>query len=177
MNPCLGEIRIFSGTYAPENWAMCDGSLLLISDNEQLYTLIGVSFGGDGRMNFGLPDLRGRVPVTMGQGPGLPNAVFATKSGVEEIDLTENNLPVHTHPISVVNTTVSSNDTIPDGNYLGSGSSASFFPANPVPTQVVNMSGLSVSIEGGSSNSQEIVQPSFVINYIICTNGIFPEFQ
>jgi len=178
MTPCIGEIRIFAGNYAPQDWALCDGSLLLIANNEALFSLLGNSFGGDGRVNFGLPDLRGRVPMGQGQGPGLPNAVFASSAGAEEATLTVANLPAHTHSFAVANNTVQCNSSLPGGNYLGTGGSGSFFPGNPVPPSTVTMSPLSVSQEGGAAGSdQNIVQPSIVLNYIISLLGVYPTFS
>src|SRR5690349_11535310 len=99
MDPFLGEIKLFCGNYAPIGWAFCDGSLLPISENDALYALIGTTYGGDGINTFALPDLRGRVAIHQGQGPGLSPYVMGETGGAETVTLTTNNLPQHTHRI------------------------------------------------------------------------------
>ena len=97
--PFLGTIGIFGFNFNPRGWATCDGQLLAISSNSALFSLLGTTYGGDGRTTFGLPDLRGRVPVHMGQGPGLSSYHLGSKSGAERIYITVPNLPAHTHTI------------------------------------------------------------------------------
>lgn len=106
MDPFIGEIRIFGGNFAPEGWALCNGQLLDIVDNTALFSLLGTNFGGNGRTTFGVPDLRGRVPIGTGQGPGLTNRFLSQFSGWEEIQLLSPQLPAHSHTIT--NTTTSS---------------------------------------------------------------------
>src|SRR5436305_10346690 len=97
--PYVGEIRIFAGNFAPAGWMFCDGQLLPISENETLFNLIGTTYGGDGQSTFALPDLRGRVPLHLGQGPGLSNNyILAENGGVEQVTLTTAQIPAHTHP-------------------------------------------------------------------------------
>src|SRR3954463_4050754 len=95
--PYVGVIRIFAGNFAPVNWAFCNGQLLAISENDALFALIGTTYGGDGQSTFGLPDLRSRVPIHQGQGPGLSNYVIGQNGGVETVTLTVQQIPVHTH--------------------------------------------------------------------------------
>lgn len=97
--PFVGEIKMFAGNFAPRGWALCDGQLLSVSGNDALFSLLGTIYGGDGRTTFGLPDLRGRVPVHMGQGPGLMNRPIGSKSGAETVVLTAAQLPGHTHAL------------------------------------------------------------------------------
>src|SRR5579859_5679426 len=99
-SPYLGEIRLLSYTFAPYGWADCDGSLLSIADNSALYQLIGTTYGGDGQNTFGLPDLRGRLPLHRGQGPGLSQRVLGEISGSESVTLTAGQLPTHLHSFS-----------------------------------------------------------------------------
>ena len=99
MEPYLGEIRMFAGTFAPRGGAFCDGQLLTINDNQALYSLLGTIYGGDGRVSFALPDLRGRVPKHPGTGPGLKSVSWGQKGGKEEITIGTNNLPSHSHQI------------------------------------------------------------------------------
>ncbi|MDE2463523.1 MAG: tail fiber protein, partial [Alphaproteobacteria bacterium] len=98
--PFLGEIRIFAGNYAPEGWHFCDGSLLSVSNNDALFALLGTTYGGDGASTFGLPDLRGRVALSMGQGPGLQNYTAGQKAGSEMVTLTIPNIPAHSHTLN-----------------------------------------------------------------------------
>ncbi len=99
MDGVIGEIRLFAGNFAPRNWAFCNGSLIAISQNQALYSVIGTIYGGDGRTNFGLPDLRGRVPLAPGQGPGLSSYQQGQTGGVESQALNVTQMPPHSHPI------------------------------------------------------------------------------
>src|SRR5882672_12916532 len=99
-SPYIGEIRMFGGNFAPAGWAMCAGQLMAISQNDTLFTLIGTTYGGDGQTTFGIPDLQGRVPMHMGQGPGISqNYIEGEKAGVETVTLTTNAIPIHNHSI------------------------------------------------------------------------------
>src|SRR3982074_3159912 len=96
--PFVGEIRMFAGTFAPAGWAMCQGQLMAISQNDTLFTLIGTTYGGDGQTTFALPDLQGRVPIHAGQGPGISQTYqIGEKGGVESVTLTTNQIPAHNH--------------------------------------------------------------------------------
>ncbi|MBD3756388.1 MAG: phage tail protein, partial [Gammaproteobacteria bacterium] len=95
--PFVGEIRMFAGNFAPRGWAFCDGQLLAVSQNDALFSLLGTIYGGDGRTTFGLPDMRGRIPVHQGSGPGLSPRRLGSKSGAETETLTVNQMPSHTH--------------------------------------------------------------------------------
>ena len=96
-DPFVGEIRMFAGNFAPRSWALCDGQLLAVSQNDTLFSLFGTIYGGDGRTTFGLPDLRGRVPIHMGAGPGLTPRSIGSRSGSERATVSSNQLPAHTH--------------------------------------------------------------------------------
>ncbi|MGC4087610.1 MAG: tail fiber protein [Polyangiaceae bacterium] len=97
MEPFIGMIIVFAGNFAPRGWALCNGQLLPIAQNTALFSILGTTYGGDGRTTFALPDLRGRVPVHPGQGPGLSNYSLGQVSGTETVTLTTQNLPAHTH--------------------------------------------------------------------------------
>ena len=101
--PFVGEIRMFAGNFAPRGWAFCDGQLLATSQNDALFSLLGTIYGGDGRTTFGLPDLRGRIPVHAGTGPGLSPRRLGAKAGAEKVTLTVNELPSHTHDLVASN--------------------------------------------------------------------------
>jgi microcystin-dependent protein len=167
--PFVGEIRMFAGTFAPRGWAFCDGQLLAVSQNDALFSLLGTIYGGDGRTTFGLPDLRGRLPIHAGQGPGLSNRRLGSKLGSEKETLTVNQIPSHTHAY-----TGTDNDaarTSPDGS----------FPARAVGdvykagTAVrVNMNSGSLSGTGGSQSHTNLM-PFLCISFIIALFGIYPS--
>ncbi len=97
----LGEVRMFAGNYPPRNWAFCDGQLLSIAYNQNLYSIIGTNYGGDGRTSFALPDLRGRAPISAGTGTGLSSYNIGQIGGAETVTLSENQLPQHTHSAEI----------------------------------------------------------------------------
>src|SRR5215210_2306617 len=112
-DPYIGEIRMFGGSFAPAGWAFCDGQLIPISENDALFILLGTMYGGDGQSTFGLPDLRGRVPLHMGQGPGISqNYTIGEDAGVESVSLTTNQIPNHSHPLVASNVTGTSKDPV-----------------------------------------------------------------
>ena len=100
-DPFIGEVSLFAGYFAPRDWAFCDGHLLAISQNQALFSLLGTMYGGDGQTTFGLPDLRGRVPVHFGEGPGLDNVSIGQKWGAESVAFSSSQMPSHDHTISV----------------------------------------------------------------------------
>ena len=115
MEPFLGQLMLVPYNFAPRGWAFCEGQLLPISQYSALFSLLGTTYGGDGRTTFGLPDLRGRVPIGAGQGPGLSNYVLGAKSGVEQVTLTGSQIPSHSHAAS----TQSASESNPTGNVPG----------------------------------------------------------
>src|SRR5437868_2724707 len=114
--PYLGNVILFGGNFAPVGWAFCDGSLISISQNDALYSLLGTTYGGDGVNTFGLPDLRGRIPVHQGQGSGLSNYVMGQQGGTEAVSLTSAMLPLHSHP--VLSNSAAATTTDPTNNFL-----------------------------------------------------------
>lgn len=161
--PYVGEIRMFAGNFAPAGWMFCEGQLLPISENETLFQLIGTTYGGDGQDTFGLPDLRGRIPIHQGNG-----FILAETGGAEEITLTVSQIPAHTHAM------LASND-IPTlsnpGNNLVGQAAAKFF-RNGSPT--VFLSPQSMAATGGSQPHTNF-QPYLCIDFIISLFGIFPS--
>src|SRR6478609_2838870 len=122
--PYVGEIRMFAGNFAPAGWMFCEGQLLPISENETLFQLIGTTYGGDGQATFGLPDLRGRVPIHQGNG-----FILAETGGAEEITLTINQIPQHTHALLASNDIPTSSN--PDGNVTGQAAQKFYRAGNP----------------------------------------------
>jgi len=168
MDPYIGEIRLFAGNYAPVNWALCDGSVLNISANPTLYSLLGTTYGGDGTTTFALPDLRGRVPVHFGQLSGGSYYSIGNRSGSETHTLSQNELPSHSHVLSGAN--VGATLDTPSGNVMAN---AGAYVVNPDPTSIAAMAPNSVTQTGGAA-AHDNMMPFQVLNYIICTQGLYP---
>ena len=163
--PYVGEIRMFAGNFAPAGWMFCEGQLLPISENETLFQLIGTTYGGDGESTFALPDLRGRIPIHQGNG-----FILAETGGVEEVTLTVNQIPVHTHPWLA--SSALADDPNPANKLLAESrpGTNSFFqdvPANP-------MAATAISPVGGSQPHTNF-QPYLCVDFIISLFGIFPS--
>lgn len=176
MDYYLGEIRMFGGTFAPIDWHLCDGTLLPISANSALYSLIGTTWGGDGRSNFGLPDLRGRVPIGQGNGTGLTPRILGQKGGAEMVTLTIAGLPAHNHAIAATTNVADiatpsaavnlAKPPTPVANYLAP-------DKLPNPAQNRDMDETAVEAVGGGLPHDNMM-PSFAVTFIICLNGLFP---
>jgi len=166
--PFVGEIRMFAGNFAPRGWAFCDGQLLAVSQNDALFSLLGTIYGGDGRTTFGLPDLRGRIPVHAGTGPGLTPRQLGQKSGTESEMLTVNQLPPHTHNQQGTNADAIS--ARPDDGLAARAQDITYGPF----TSPVTMGADSVSNTGGSQSHSNI-QPFLCIHFIIALVGIYPS--
>jgi microcystin-dependent protein len=164
--PYVGEIRMFAGNFAPAGWMFCEGQLLPISENETLFALIGTTYGGDGESTFALPDLRGRIPIHQGNG-----FILAETGGAEEITLTVNQIPFHSHPLLASSATASSTDTA--GNVGARVTVAGvFLYGTDLPLQP--LSPLAVGSTGGSQPHTNF-QPYLCINFIISLFGLFPR--
>jgi microcystin-dependent protein len=161
-DPYVGEIRLFGGNYAPEDWHLCDGSLLSITQNEALFALIGTTYGGDGQNNFAVPDLRGRVPLHLST--ALP---LGAQTGSETVTLTQQQIPAHTHTANASDQ--SANSASPADHVWGASGT------NPYQATAPNaaMSAGAVHATGGNQ-PHENMMPGLVVNYIISLNGIFP---
>jgi len=162
--PYVGEIRLFAGNFAPAGWMFCDGQLLPIAENETLFQLIGTTYGGDGQSTFALPDLRGRVPLHQGSGFTL-----AQTGGAEEVTLTVNQIPAHSHP--VLATAGAGASSSPQDNLLATTVGNLYFPGLGGPT---NSNLDSISPVGGSQPHTNL-QPYVCINYILSLFGLFPS--
>lgn len=169
--PFVGEIRMFAGNFAPRGWAFCDGQLLAVSQNDALFSLFGTIYGGDGRTTFGLPDLRGRIPIHAGTGPGLSPRRLGSKGGSENETLTTNQLASHTHDMNA-NTAVAT-DVNPQGRLLASATAQDFHPYKG-EAQTVNMSGASIANTGGTRSHTNLM-PTLCIHFIVALVGIYPS--
>ncbi len=162
---------MFAGNFAPRGWAFCDGQLLAVSQNDALFSLIGTIYGGDGRTTFGLPDMRGRLSIHAGSGPGLSPRRLGAKSGSENETLTVNQLPSHTHNFNV--STDPGVESTPAGRYLAASPNARVF--RPVPA-TSSLRTQSVSNTGGSRSHTNLM-PFLCLNFIIALFGIYPSRQ
>ena len=159
MEPFIGQIIMFAGNFAPRGWAFCDGQLLPISQNTALFSILGTTYGGDGRTTFALPDLRGRVPMHAGHGPGLSSRRIGEKGGQESVTLTIAEMPSHTH------SALSSSTIDPT-------STGAFVKG------AVNATGTTPSINvtnSGGNLPHNNVQPYGCVNFIIALYGAFPS--
>ena len=162
--PYVGEIRMFAGNFAPAGWMFCEGQLLPISENETLFQLIGTTYGGDGESTFRLPDLQSRVPIHFGNG-----FVLAQTGGVEEITLTANQIPAHTHHL--MPPTSAANQTPPNNNVLAESATLDLYIED---TPLVSLAAATIAPVGGSQPHSNL-QPFLVISFIISLFGIFPS--
>ncbi len=152
--PFLSEIRITSFAFAPKGWALCNGQLLPINQNQALFSLLGTTFGGDGEVNFALPDLRGRVPIHVGNGHTLSEA----------------ELPAHTHPVRASNDPAAFDD--PTAQYPAAATTGGRFTSGP-PTGAMDASVVSPSV--GGSQAHLNMQPFVTLSFVIALQGIFPS--
>ena len=166
--PFLAEIRIFPYNFAPRGWAFCQGQLLPISQNTALFSLIGTTYGGNGVTTFGLPDLRGRVAVHVGQGPGLSNYDLGQQAGTETVTLTTGQLAPHAHPAKCLN--ANGNQYQPnDGVWAVDAGQSPQYGTTKASAMAPNIIGPS-----GQGQPHSNIQPYLTVNYCIAMQGIFP---
>lgn len=180
-NPLLGQINPIGFTFAPLNWAFCDGQLLAISSNTALFSLLGTIYGGDGRTTFALPDLRGRVPMHAGNGPGLSSRSQGQQFGTENNTLSTSQLPSHSHTVSISVSSAAADSSTPDGNHLATGITPA---AGPVPERPAQLYKTGATPDGtlnggttnpaGSGQAVNNMPPVLVVYYCIATAGVFP---
>jgi len=164
----VGEIRMFAGGYAPQGWALCNGQFLSITDNPALFALLGTTYGGDGMTTFGVPDMRGRVPVSVGIGGGS-NYVLGQKSGAESVTLLASQMPAHNHLPAAQS--APGNQPSPTNNVWAS-KRVFEKPAADIP--LVAMSSAAV-IAAGDNQSHDNLMPFMALTFIIAIQGIFPS--
>lgn len=204
MEGMIGEIRGFAGSFAPRDWAFCQGQLLAIAQNTALFSILGTTYGGDGRTTFGLPDLRGRVPISEGRGPGLSNRIRGSFSGTETVSLDVPQIPSHSHTTTaqLIGATISgtasatmhiNNDSSGveggSGAFLGKPDNDAIYASDVNGSELnpqaitVDTSELKVDIQGasvtvnptGGSRAHDNMQPYLVINWLICLWGEYPQ--
>ena len=170
--PFIAEIRIFAGNFAPRSWAFCDGQLLPISNNTALFSLIGTTYGGDGRTTTALPNLQGRSPMHPGRGPGLTARRLGEKVGTETVTLSEAQIPSHTHTARA--STTSSTLKTPSNTTSLSRSAATKSYQSNVTGNLVDMASATLSTTGGGQSHTNL-QPYLTLNYIIALQGLYPS--
>lgn len=169
--PFLAEIRIFAGNFAPRGWAFCNGQLLPIAQNTALFSLIGTTYGGDGRTTTALPNLKGRAPMHPGRGPGLTARRLGQKGGVETVTLTEAQMPSHTHSLRALR---DPGDLFgPQNRSLARSRNGAVYQSN-ASTNLVAMNAASLTNAGGSLPHNN-VQPFLTMNFIIALVGLYPS--
>ena len=172
----IGEVRIFAGTFAPRGWAFCDGQLLPISTNQALFSLLGTTYGGDGRSSFALPNLNGKAPIGAGQGPRLTPRYLGESGGQDKVLLQQTELPAHSH--------TATGGTIAIPGSVGTGNSdtpENTYPATSTKSYIATTSGAMNTVAGtvqlyatGGNQPHNNLQPYLVVRYIIALQGIFP---
>ena len=171
--PFLGEIRMFGGNFAPRGWAFCNGQLLSIAQNTALFSLLGTTYGGDGRVTFGLPDLRGRVAINPGQGPGLSNYSLGEVTGTENVTILQTQMPAHTHAVAC-NTGAATQPSPANTVFAAPVDSQGGAGNGYAPAASGTMSPAMIAPTGGGQ-PVPILQPLLCLSFIIALEGIFPS--
>lgn len=166
-DPFVAEIRIFPFNFAPRGWAWCDGQLLPLSQNTALFSLLGTTYGGDGKSNFALPNLQGRAPMHPGQGPGLSLHDLGEQSGSETVTLLQSEIPAHTHSLNM--SSRSSDNLNPAGLALGTGNAI----YSTAPSPQVSMAGATLAPVGGDQPHNNMM-PYLTFYFNIALQGVFP---
>jgi microcystin-dependent protein len=167
MEPFLGQLMLVPYNFAPQGWAFCNGQIMSIAQNSALFSLLGTTYGGNGQTTFALPDLRGRVAISSGQGPGLQNYSLGEVAGSESVTLLSTQMPAHTH---LVGASTGSAQATPDNAFPGSDTSTQIYDLAASTTMNPQM----IQPAGGSQ-PHENRQPYLVLNYIIALQGVYPS--
>jgi microcystin-dependent protein len=168
-DPLIGEVQWFAGNFAPRGWALCDGQLLQINSNIALFSILGTTYGGDGRTTFALPDVRGRVLIHAGNGPGLSSRRLGERRGTETETLATNEMPSHTHTLQASGGPAT--EVAPNGNVLASPGRTRLYDNGEANA---SMNASAITSTGGNA-SHNNMQPYNTLNCIIALEGIFPS--
>jgi len=171
-NPFLGQLTLVGFNFAPRNWAFAAGQILPISTNAALFSLFGTMYGGDGKTNFGLPNLVGNAAMGMGQGPGLQDYIQGDTGGSQTVTLINNTVPPHSHNLLV--SAAPGNQPDPGGHSLADARSAGGNLYTPTTTPILQMSPAAVS-SFGSGNSHNNMMPYQALNWVVALQGVFPS--
>lgn len=175
MEPALGVITMFAADFAPQGWALCNGQILSIAQNTALFSILGTTYGGNGQTTFGLPDMRGRSPMGIGQGSGLSNRNLGEVTGSATVTLLASNLPAHTHTgtTNVAATTSNANSDEADGMIFAGGGVSRYAQSNLANG---SLGGTTVSLApAGNTQPIDIRQPYIAVSFIIALQGIYPS--
>ena len=196
MEAYLSMIAMYGCNFAPRGWMMCSGQILSIAQNTALFSLLGTTFGGNGQTTFALPDLRGRVPMHWGQGPGLTPRNIGDMSGTESTTMTSNQMPTHTHGATATSTSTSTSvlnaetaaGTVrnPQGNMLATAPASATIFAAPDPAanrpmgsdSVITTTNTTTTVTVGQTGGGQpipLIQPFLAVTFCICTEGLFPS--
>jgi len=176
MDGVLAYVTLFAGNFAPRAWALCNGQIMSISQNTALFSLLGTIYGGNGQTTFALPDLRGRIAVGAGQGPGLPNIDVGEVSGNDNHTLITTEMPAHTHPVTLSikpKAAGTPNSASPANAVYATGNNALFNYSNAVSLH--NYPAALTTGIAGNNQPIPLNHPRLALNYIICLEGIFPS--
>jgi microcystin-dependent protein len=168
--PFLAEIRVMGFNFAPTGWATCDGQLMPISQNTALFSLLGAMYGGDGRVTFGLPDLRDAIPMHAGAGPGLSQRFLGERSGEDSVSLIPTEMPVHSHSLNVSSQTA--HERRPVNQLPAAGDGTGLYDAGTQPTTTMHFSQVAFA---GSGLPHENRMPTLALKFCIALQGIFPQ--
>lgn len=171
MDPIIGSLMIFGGTYAPVGWALCNGQILPIAQNEALFSILGTTYGGDGISTFGLPDLRGRNCIQEGNGPGLPNYALGERAGLVNVSITTVNLP--SAPVLIPCSSAAGTTFSPAGNVPASTEDANELALYGAPT--ASPGAMTPATLNGGNQPINVTNPYNVMNWCIATEGIYPQ--
>ncbi|MBR0783845.1 phage tail protein [Bradyrhizobium iriomotense] len=170
-NPFVAEIRIFAGTFAPTGWALCNGQLMPISQNTALFSLLGTTYGGDGKSTFALPNLQGSSAIGQGQGPGLSDRILGEVSGVQSVTLLTSEMPFHNH-LGQGSTEVGTLKQPAPTEFLAKSKAGTNYQSN-VSTNLVQMNQGTLTFTGGNQPHNNM-SPFLTLTYIIALQGVFP---
>lgn len=177
MDNFIGEIRMFAGTYAPVGWHLCDGSMLAIQGNDALFSLLGTLYGGDGSVNFGLPDLRGKIPVGSGQLDGGSKYLLGAKGGMKDVTIDIGEMTSHSHTLNAANVPATtgnpSNNMLAVTNGVSYNDGVNLYVAPITGLVMSTMNANSITYTGGNQSHNNL-QPCMCLNYIIATTGLYP---
>jgi len=175
MNPFIGQVIMFAGNFAPRGWAYCQGQTLPIAQNTALFSILGTTYGGDGRTTFMLPDLQGREPMQQGNGPGLNHVSLGEKGGQEKVSLNSTNIPNHNHTATLFGENTVADQQNPKDNMLGATPNDLIY-APIAAGNNKNMGTGSITVaNAGSGTPHQNMQPFTVMNYIIALVGVYPS--
>jgi microcystin-dependent protein len=178
--PYLSQIMMFGGNFAPKNYALCNGAILPITQNQALFSLLGTTYGGNGQTTFGLPNLQSSVPISFGQGPGLSNYALGQTGGTPNVTLGQNDVPPHMHSfMASTNASATTSPSIQNTMVPGTPSSASaelyVNPPGSGPPLIPHKMAPGACGMTGSTQSHPNLMPSLCITFVICTAGTFPS--